>query len=114
MTLVHHQFKQQCDENQLAIQYRDVSLDDIEHWLNQGKAALMLISTYRLDGAKAPHWVFITGIDERCLYVHDSDVEEKWQVAMDCQHTPIARADFEKMSMFGASRLRCAIVIDQH
>ncbi|WP_448566422.1 GNAT family N-acetyltransferase/peptidase C39 family protein [Thalassotalea ganghwensis] len=114
MTLVHQQFEQQCQASELAIHYQEVSLLDVEQWLSQGKAALMLISTYRLDGAKAPHWVFITGIDERCLYVHDSDVEENWQVAMDCQHTPIARTDFEKMSMFGTSRLRCAIVIAQH
>lgn len=112
MTLVHQQFSEQCQQEHLPIHYTDVSQVDVAHWLNAGKAVLMLISTYRLDGAKTPHWVLITGIDEHCLYVHDSDVEETWQQAIDCQHTPIARADFEKMSVFGTSRLRCAIVLN--
>lgn len=113
MTLVHEQFAQACLEQQISIQYCDVNQQMIANWLTQGKAVLMLISTYRLDGAKAPHWVMITGIDEHCLYVHDSHVDTKWQQAIDCQHTPIARADFDKMSTFGASRLRCAIVLEQ-
>jgi hypothetical protein len=71
----------------------------------------MLISTYRLDGKKVPHWVLVTGIDDHVITVHDPDVEERWQQPIDCQHLPIARADFAKMASFGSARLRCAIVL---
>lgn len=111
MTLVHQQFAQECAEQNIDIHYCDVNQESIVQWLEQGKAVLMLISTYRLDGAKAPHWVLITGIDNHSMYVHDSHVDSKWQQAIDCQHTPISRADFDKMSTFGASRLRCAILL---
>jgi len=33
------------------------------------------------------------------------------QSAFDCQHIPIARADFEKMSVYGNSRLRTAVIV---
>ncbi len=111
MRVVHQQFLEQCNEHSIHIDYRDINQQQIEQWLNDDYAVLILISTYRLDGKKAPHWVLITGYDSDCFYVHDPDVDEKWQLPLDCQHVPIARQDFDKMSSFGSNRLRCAIGI---
>lgn len=111
MRMVHDQLHQQCTQNQVAIHYTDVPQAQIDQWLNDGVAVVMLISTYRLDGKKAPHWVLITGADEHCFYVHDPDVDETRQRPIDCQHVPIARADFDKMSSFGSHRLRTALAL---
>ena len=111
MILVHHQFSESCKKQKVAINYQDVSQFQLEEWLRNDDAVLVLISTYRLDGKKAPHWVVVTGIDEQCLYVHDPDLDEKHQLAIDCQYVPIARDDFDKMSVFGAYRLRTAVAI---
>lgn len=113
MKNVHEDFLSECQRKKISLNYQDITQDDVSKWLASQKAVIMLISTYRLDGRKAPHWVLITGIDEDCLYVHDPDVEEQWQQAIDCQHVPIARRDFEKMSAFGGGRLRCAIILDK-
>ena len=72
---------------------------------------LVLISTWRLDRKKAPHWVAITAIDEECLYINDPDPGDN-QSALDCQSMPIARSDFDRMSLFGRDRLRTAVVIE--
>jgi hypothetical protein len=88
-----------------------VTQQQLEDWMQEGRAVLVLISTYRLDGKKTPHWVCLTGLDEHCLYVHDPDCEEGRQVALDCQHLPISRQDFARMSAFGRGRLRTAIAI---
>jgi hypothetical protein len=64
-----------------------------------------------MDGKKAPHWVAVSGYDERCFYVHDPDLEDKNRAPLDCQYLPIAREDFDPMSSFGANRLRTAIVL---
>ncbi|GAB3097499.1 GNAT family N-acetyltransferase/peptidase C39 family protein [Pseudomaricurvus hydrocarbonicus] len=109
--LVHQQFLQQAREQTVSIVYEDVSQDVLSQWLSEGYSVLVLISTYRLDGKKAPHWVCLTNIDEHCLYVHDPDVTLDQQLPLDCQHLPIARQDFEKMSAFGAERLRTAMAI---
>ena len=111
VTTVHRQFQTQCQSQSIPLCYQEVSDGDLEQWLAAGSAVLMLISTYRLDGKKAPHWVMVTGIDSRCIYLHDPDVEADWQQPIDCQHLPIARADFDKMSLFGSARLRCAVVL---
>lgn len=108
--MVHQQFLQQCHEDVIDIHYRDVTQAQVEQWLAEGYAVVILISTYRLYGKKAPHWVMVTGIDNNCLYVHDPDVDDN-ELPLDCQHVPIARKDFDRMSTFGASRLRCAIAI---
>lgn len=109
--MVHNQFLQQCHGQGVAINYEDVTQYQVESWLNEGFAVLALISTYRLDGKKAPHWVVVTGIDDTCMYVHDPDVDTRSQVKIDCQHVPIARDDFARMSVFGANRLRTAVAI---
>lgn len=111
MRLVHDQLQQQCQQQGVDIQYSDTSQAQIDEWLNQGIAVVMLISTYRLDGKKAPHWVMITGADKMCYYVHDPDVDEARQRPIDCQHIPIARSDFDKMSTFGNNRLRAAVAV---
>ena len=37
----------------------------------------------------------------------------KDQIESDCQHIPVARKDFEKMSTFGKQRLRTAVLISK-
>lgn len=111
MQLVHEQFVSRCQQHQVNIDYQEVSQQQIQQWLENDSAVLLLISTYRLDGKKAPHWVVVTGMDELCFYLHDPDVNDPLQTPIDCQHIPIARADVEKMSAFGSNRLRAAVAI---
>lgn len=111
LTKVHEQFLARARNKGVKIVYADVSQKIIENWMKKNYSVLILISTYRLDGRKAPHWVSVTGMDELCLYVHDPDIDEPHQIAMDCQHMPIARDDFDKMATFGSTLLRTAIAI---
>lgn len=111
MTTVDKHFRRQAKSQGVQIKHADVSQSLIEKWLKQGSAVIMLISTYRMDGKKTPHWVTVTGMDDQCLYVHDPDPGVEDQIDLDCQHVPIARADFEKMSAFGSGRLRTAVVL---
>jgi len=112
IALVHQQFLQLAEATSgIKITYRDITQQRIAAWLDKGYAVIALISTYRLDGKKVPHWVAITHMDQRCLYVHDPDVDDSYQQAIDCQYLPIARDDFHKMSTFGHGRLRTALAL---
>ncbi|GAB1267627.1 GNAT family N-acetyltransferase/peptidase C39 family protein [Aurantivibrio infirmus] len=111
MTVVHNQFVTTAKDKSIPIYHSEISQDDIETWLSQDALVLMLISTYRMDSKKAPHWVTIAAMDELCFYVHDPDPTEGEQSPMDCQYLPIARDDFDKMSQFGREKLRTAVVI---
>lgn len=114
MATVHNQFVKQAHQQNINIIKQDISQQDIREWINKGYAVITLISTYRLDGKKAPHWVPVTCVDDQCIYVHEPDPDEKYQQPIDCQYVPIAREDFHKMSSFGANRLRTAVVICTH
>jgi ribosomal protein S18 acetylase RimI-like enzyme len=109
--IVHQQFLHECTTQGIAVQYEDLTQYQVESWLKEGYAVLVLISTYRMDGEKTPHWVVVTGIDDTCLYVNDSHVNSSKSKKIDCQHVPIARDDFARMSQFGANRLRTAVAI---
>lgn len=109
--VVHQQFLAKAELRGVNITYQEISQQQVADWLQQGYAVLILISTFRLDGKKAPHWVTVTGIDDACFYVHDPDLDDKAQRAIDCQHLPIARQDFDRMSAFGSGRLRTAVAI---
>jgi hypothetical protein len=111
ISVVHDQFLKSARKQDVAVRYREVTQKNIERWLMEGAMVVVLISTYRMDHRKSPHWVIVSAIDDQCLYVHDPDPTEGEQIALDCQYLPIARQDFEKMSLFGRERLRTAVVI---
>ncbi|MDD3276457.1 MAG: GNAT family N-acetyltransferase/peptidase C39 family protein [Kiritimatiellales bacterium] len=110
MAVVEDQFRRKAADAGIPVHYEDVTVRLIETWLKQGLAVLVLVSTYRMNGDKTPHWVTVTAIDDQCLYVHDSDAEDD-QGELDCRDIPIARADFAKMSVYGSRRLRVAVVL---
>lgn len=108
---VHEHFLNHAKQGGVKVRYREVTQKDIEQWLTEGAMVLVLISTYRMDYKKSPHWVVVSAMDDQCLYVHDPDPTEGEQSGLDCQYLPIARADFDKMSLFGRERLRTAVII---
>lgn len=112
MRVVDGQFRRKAEEANIPVHYEDVTVRRIENWLEQGFSVLVLVSTYRTNGNKTPHWVTVTAIDDQCLYVHDPDPDDETQQGeLDCRDIPIARADFAKMSVYGSRRLRVAVVI---
>ncbi len=111
--LVHDDYLTEAGRRGIPLHYREFSHQDLEQVFRDGAIPLILISTYRLDGRKAPHWVTLSGFDDDCLYVHDSDPDPEEQSAsgLDSQYLPIARGDFIKMSRFGRNPLRTAVVL---
>ncbi|WP_323846021.1 GNAT family N-acetyltransferase/peptidase C39 family protein [Microbulbifer magnicolonia] len=103
-------FRAAAKQEGIPIVEQEFTQAQLEQWLEEGALALLLISTYRLDGKKVPHWVTLTGIDEECLYVHDPDEDDE-QNPLDSEYLPIAREDFARMSLFGRERLRTAVVV---
>ena len=107
---VDRDFRESARKQKLPVVEQEFTQEQLQQWLEEGALALLLISTYRLDGKKTPHWVTLTGIDGECLYVHDPDSDDE-DNPLDSQYLPIARADFEKMSLFGKEKLRTAVVV---
>ena len=111
IAMVHEDYLQQTEKQGIGIHYADVAQETLTQALDNGAIPIVLISTWRLDGKKAPHWVTVSGYDGECLYVHDPDPEEICQTPLDGQYLPIARHDFARISCFGQSRLRTAVIV---
>lgn len=111
MALVHDQFLDRVKANKIPVLYQDITQLDLEQAIKDGAIVLALVSSYRLDRKKAPHWVTITAYDDACFFVHDPDPSLEEQTGLDCEDLPIARNDFSRMSQFGKDKLRTAVVI---
>ena len=109
--LVDTGFKRQAAQQNIEVHYTNITQNELINAFKAGAIPLILISTFLMDRKKAPHWVVMSGFDDDCLYMHDSDPDERRQSELDCQFIPIAREDFDRMSCFGKNRLRTAVVI---
>ena len=110
--LVHQDFLQQLAEAGTLVYYTTITQNHLQEALEQGHIPIVLISTYRFDGCKVPHWVVVTAMDERFIYIHDPLInEDHYRFAFDNQYLPISRSNFDKMAQFGQSRLRTAVIV---
>ncbi|RDL43130.1 ribosomal-protein-alanine acetyltransferase [Marinomonas piezotolerans] len=109
LSVTHHQFLALCEAQKIPVSYEPLSMSQLTSAVDEGNWVLVLISTYRLDNKKAPHWVVVTGYDEQHIYVHDPDCEQDASL-VECQFVPVLKREFEKMSKFGRSKLRAAVV----
>ncbi|MCQ3829887.1 peptidase C39 family protein [Microbulbifer elongatus] len=103
-------YREQAQASGLPVIADDFTQEQCDQWLEDGALVLLLISTYRLDGKKVPHWVTLTGMDDMCFYVHDPDMDDE-DNPLDSQYLPIAREDIAQMSSFGREKLRTAVVV---
>jgi uncharacterized protein YvpB len=61
---------------------------------------------------KAPHWVVVTGFDEKYIYVHDPYIDkEAGRSAVDSMNMPIAKKDFDRMARYGKAGQKAALII---
>lgn len=112
MELVHQDFLDRIGETGIDIEPRGLTPDLVRQLLAGGGAMLMLISTWRLNRNKAPHWVFVAGTDDRFVYINDPDFEdEEWLTETDNIAVPIDIESFIQMACFGRSRLRTLLLL---
>lgn len=111
LELVHQQFVEQAQDRGLPVNYAVPSSAQVGDWLRDGGLILALISTWRWDRRKAPHWVLLVDADEHCLYVHDPDGDEQDPGGIDAAQVPLAWADFLSMASYGRSRLRAYVML---
>jgi hypothetical protein len=71
---------------------------------------LVLISSYRLTETKIPQWVVITGMSEDFIFFNDPFVEESDTIISN-SHIPVRKDEFEAMSKFGSTQIKCFIAI---
>ncbi|MBE0469240.1 MAG: GNAT family N-acetyltransferase/peptidase C39 family protein [Methyloprofundus sp.] len=114
ITLVQEDFMQQLKQTSVTIHQRNIEIDELIAHLDAGHIPLILISTYRINRNKAPHWVVLTAHDEHFMYLHDPDVDDEPHASItDNVFVPVPKVDFQAMARFGRSQLQATLIIAQ-
>jgi len=112
LTLVHQDFVEQIKHTDIKVKNVPFTLKKLQDKMAQGGVPVVLISSYRINRSKSPHWVVLTASDERFMYLHDPEVDEDaHKMQTDCMHVPIRNKDFEIMTKFGRSQLKAAVIV---
>jgi len=112
--LVQEDFLEQLRETDVRVRLERVDTRLLEDRVQAGAIPIVLISTYRLDRRKQPHWVVVTGFDERFVYVHDPFIDPAGvRTSTDHVHIPIRRGEFERMAKYGKAQLEAALVVNK-
>jgi ribosomal protein S18 acetylase RimI-like enzyme len=112
MQLVQEEMQEELESLGVPVHGKPVSAMEIEECLTGGGIPLVLISSWQIYKAKAPHWVVVTGFDENFIYVNDPFVDhDEGETAVDSIHMPIQKEKFESMARYGRVGLQAMVVL---
>jgi ribosomal protein S18 acetylase RimI-like enzyme len=114
MTLVNNAFNDECAANGVEQVVSPLSIELLAEALAQGDKVLLLISTYRLNRNKAPHWVWLVGMDDAFAYINDPDVDHDLdQAATDNVFVPVSHENLAAMIQYGRRRYTAAVILTE-
>jgi len=111
---VQEDFIREISRSDIRMRDQPLTSDEMEKRFRAGAIPIILISSYRLTGDKSPHWVVITGFDDRFIYFNEPYVDvDEGETKTTCIGIPISRAEFERMTRYGKSRQYAALLIER-
>ncbi|MGQ9370810.1 ribosomal protein S18-alanine N-acetyltransferase [Azospirillum sp. A39] len=111
MRVVHEDFLDELADTDIVVHHRTLSADDMARAVHAGAIPIVLISSYRIYREKFPHWVVVSGADDRFLYVHDPLVQDRHHADLDRMSMPIPKLDFERMARYGKAQLKATLLL---
>ncbi len=110
--IVQEDFLHELEQLPVDVHYRRLGVAEMREAFDSGGIPVVLISSYRIYKEKFPHWVVVTGFDDRFIYVHDPFVDrDAGKTETDCTNMPILQKDFERMARYGRSGQRAVLII---
>ena len=110
--LVQEDFLDQLRQRPVNICYGALNAATLQSIMELGGIPLVLISSYRIYQEKFPHWVVVTGFDERYFYVHDPYVDtDAGKTLSDCINMPILKKDFQRMARYGKTGQKAVLIL---
>lgn len=113
ITLVQKDFEKKIIDKKIKVHKKRMTLQDLKEGLKKGAIALVLISTYRFDRNRTPHWVIVTAYDDNFVYIHDPDYDEPEEHTgvVNRMHIPIHEDQFLKITRFGKDRFSATVMV---
>jgi hypothetical protein len=112
MALVQEDFLEEIAELPIGLHYRGMGSDELQAAFDAGGIPVVLISSYRIDRKRVPHWIVVTGFDERFIYANDPFVDATThETSGDCVDIPIPRREFERLARYGKAGQKAVVVV---
>jgi hypothetical protein len=112
MRIVEEDFLERLRDYAVPIHQRIIKFGEVQDLFAAGGIPIVLISSWRIYEHRAPHWVVITGFEQRFIYVHDPFVDaDEGESVSDCINMPIARREFERMARYGRSGQSAVVIL---
>ncbi|MEZ5357472.1 MAG: peptidase C39 family protein [Candidatus Zixiibacteriota bacterium] len=111
MRVVHNDMKTKALKAGLGHGIYEYGIDEIISALQQKIIPIVLISTYRLTGDRTPHWVLVTGFDEKNIFIHDPDATSYKKSRTKPKHLRVERSEFLKMTRYGKEVYRSLLLV---
>ena len=110
--LVQEDFLDELHALHVPLHFSPIALPQLRERFEAGGIPVVLISSWRIYGEKFPHWVVVTGFDERFVYVHDPFIDyEKGETVLDSLNMPIAQEEFARMTRYGRAGLKAVLIL---
>jgi ribosomal protein S18 acetylase RimI-like enzyme len=111
---VHQDFVEQINASSITQSQATVDTSLLRTYLEQGALALVLISAYRLNQTKSPHWVLVVSISDTFVYFHDPDVNwDDNKSVTDKGYIPVTHKEFNRMLGYGKPRYQAAVIVNK-
>lgn len=110
--LVEQQFVRDTADADIRVRRRVFTAANLKERMARGGIPITLISSYRLTGEKAPHWVKITDFDERFIYINDPYVDPgENRTETDCIGIPIIPRELDRMMKLGRKKHFATVIV---
>jgi len=113
LRLVHEEFLDEIRRTDIEVHRHPLSADELSARVAAGAMVLVMISQYRIYGDKEPHWIIVSGCDQRFIYAHDPYISDAYVSTTDRVSIPILRREFELMARYGRSKLQAAVILSR-
>jgi len=110
--LVHDDFLEETGRLGIPVHYSALPVSRMKELFHGGAIPLVLISSQRLYKERFPHWVVVTGFDDRFVYVHDPYIDYSLgKSRIDCMNMPILQTDFSRMTSYGRPPQQASVIM---
>lgn len=110
--LVEQQFVRDMAAAGIRIRRRAPTAAVLKERMRCGGIPVVLISSYRLTGEKAPHWIKITEFDDRFVYINDPYVDPaENRTETDCIGIPILPQELDRMMRLGRNKHFASVIV---
>lgn len=111
MTLAQEDFRRRAQALRIPVR-GPLDAASLAGELAAGAVAIVLISGNRMFGKRVPHWVVAHATHDRHILIHDPWVEEKhYESATNAINIPVPIAEMDRMSRYGKTGLRAALLL---